>query len=327
MNILITGGAGFIGSHVGKRMTELGHDIVVLDDFNDFYSPEIKRANLAERVPAATVVEGDIRDKAAVEEAFAKGIDAVIHLAARAGVRPSIIDPELYISTNIQGTFNLLDASRRHGVKSFLFASSSSVYGMNTKVPFAEDDLIQSTISPYAMTKLAGEQMCSNYSHLYGIRCICLRFFTVYGPGQRPDLAIRKFTELILNDQPVEMYGDGSTERDYTYIDDIVNGVAGALHYRGNPFEIFNLGEAQTTKLRDLIKAIGNALGKKPEIMSLAEQPGDVPRTYADITKARNLIGYNPATKIEVGIPEFVSWYLRSITASTTEEAHGSGMC
>lgn len=312
MNILITGGAGFIGSHVGRRMTELGHHIIVLDDFNDYYKPEIKRDNLAERLPDATVVAGDIRDKAAVEASFEKGVDAVIHLAARAGVRPSIIDPELYISTNIQGTFNLLDATRRHGVKTFLFASSSSVYGMNTKVPFAENDLIQSTISPYAMTKLAGEQMCSNFSHLNVIRCIRLRFFTVYGPSQRPDLAIRKFTDLILNDQPVEMYGDGSSERDYTYIDDIVDGVVGALHYKDKAFDIFNLGESQTTTLHDLISAIGNAMGKIPRIKRLPDQPGDVPRTFADIYKARELLGYNPQTKIADGIPRFVDWYLHN---------------
>lgn len=310
MNILITGGAGFIGSHVGKALAAQGHRIVVLDDFNDYYDPAIKRANLVERLPEALLVEGDIRNKTVVEQTFSHGIDTVIHLAARAGVRPSISDPELYISTNIQGTYHLLDAAHRHGVKTFIFASSSSVYGVNQKVPFAEDDLIQATISPYAMTKLAGEQMCSNFSHLYGMRCVCLRFFTVYGPGQRPDLAIRKFTESILHDKPVEMYGDGSTERDYTYIDDIVQGVVAALHYQGPIFEIFNLGESQTTKLRDLIAEIGKAMGKQPAIRRLPDQPGDVPRTYANISKARELLGYNPQTKIAEGIPKFVEWYL-----------------
>jgi len=310
MNIIITGGAGFIGSHVGKALVAEGHHIIVLDDFNDYYDPSIKRANLKERLPNAVLVEGDIRNKEVVEESFRQEVDAVVHLAARAGVRPSINDPELYISTNIQGTYNLLDAAHRHGVKTFVFASSSSVYGLNSKVPFAEDDLIQATISPYAMTKLAGEQMCSNFSHLYDMRCVCLRFFTVYGPGQRPDLAIHKFTAKIAAGEPVEMYGDGSTERDYTYIDDIVEGVVAALHYRGKLFDIFNLGESQTTNLRDLIAEIGRALDKEPQIIPRPDQPGDVPRTYADITKARNLLGYNPQTKIAQGIPKFVEWYL-----------------
>lgn len=316
MNILITGGAGFIGSHVGKSLTAQNHRIIIIDDFNDYYDPSIKRNNIAENVPNSILVEGDIRDKAAVEEAFTHGIDAVIHLAARAGVRPSISDPELYISTNIQGTFHLLDAARRHGVKNFVFASSSSVYGVNPKVPFSEEDLIEATISPYAMTKMAGEQMCSNFSYLYGIRCICLRFFTVYGPGQRPDLAIHKFTNLIHHGKPLDMYGDGSTERDYTYIDDIVQGVIAALNYKDKPFDIFNLGESQTTKLCDLITEIGKALGKEPVINRLPDQPGDVPRTYADISKARELLGYQPTTKISTGIPKFVDWYLSSRTGS-----------
>ncbi len=310
MNLLITGGAGFIGSHVGRRLSSEGHRIIILDDFNDYYDPSIKRANVARHLPDATVIEGDIRDKAAVERSLAGGIDAIIHLAARAGVRPSIGDPELYISTNIQGTFNLLEGARLHGVRHFVFGSSSSVYGVNEKVPFAEDDLIQSTISPYAMTKLAGEQMCSNFSHLYGIRCTCLRFFTVYGPGQRPDLAIHKFTDLIHRGEPIEMYGDGTTERDYTYIDDIVDGVCAALHYEDKPFDIFNLGESETTTLKSLISEIGGALGKEPVIRQLPDQPGDVPRTYADISKARGILGYRPRTKIPEGIPKFVEWYL-----------------
>lgn len=310
MNILITGGAGFIGSHVGKALTAEGHRIVVLDDFNDYYDPAIKRNNLAEKLPDAVLVEGDIRDKKTVEKAFSYDLDAVIHLAARAGVRPSISDPELYISTNIQGTYNLLEAAKHNKLSRFVFASSSSVYGVNPKVPFAESDLIQSTISPYAMTKLAGEQMCSNFSHLYGMRCVCLRFFTVYGPGQRPDLAIHKFTDLIHHGKPIDMYGDGSTERDYTYIDDIVQGVVSALHYEGPLFDIFNLGESQTTKLRDLIAEIGKALGKEPIIRNMPDQPGDVPRTFADVSKAKKLLRYTPQVKIPQGIPKFVEWYL-----------------
>ena len=309
MNILITGGAGFIGSHVGHHLASEGHRIIVLDDFNDYYDPAIKRDNVRERLPGATVVEGDIRDKAAVRAAFAEKPAAVIHLAARAGVRPSIQDPELYLSTNLNGTFNILEAARQHGVQDIVFASSSSVYGVNPKVPFAEDDLLQSTISPYAMTKLAGEQMCSNFSHLYGMRTICLHFFTVYGPGQRPDLAIHKFTRWIHEGRPVDRYGDGGTERDYTYIDDIVQGVAAAFRYTDRAFDIFNLGESQTTKLRDLIATIEQALGKQAVINRMPEQPGDVPRTFADIGKARRLLGYDPQVKIKDGIPRFVRWF------------------
>lgn len=310
MKILITGGAGFIGSHVAGALASQGHEIHVLDDFNDFYSAEIKERNLTTRVPDAVVTRGDLRDKEAVERAFAPGIDVVIHLAARAGVRPSIQDPELYISTNISGTYHVLDAARRHDIGRFVFASSSSVYGVNRKVPFAEGDLIQSTISPYAMTKLAGEQMCSNFSHLFGMRIVCLRFFTVYGPSQRPDLAIHKFTDLIMKGDEVPMFGDGSTERDYTYIDDIVQGVLAAMDYDKKRFDIFNLGESQTTRLIDLIAEIGKALGKSPKIRQMGEQPGDVPRTYADISKARELLGYHPTTQIPSGIPKFVEWYL-----------------
>lgn len=311
MKILITGGAGFIGSHVGRQLVADGHEVVVLDDINDYYDPAIKRGNLAERLPGATLIEGDIRDKEVVRRAFDAGpIGAVIHLAARAGVRPSLKDPELYLSTNINGTYNMLEAARQNGVKKFLFASSSSVYGVNPKVPFAEDDLLQRTISPYAMTKLAGEHLCSNFSHLHGIQTICLRFFTVYGPGQRPDLAIHKFTRWINEGRPVEMYGDGDTERDYTYVDDIVQGVLGAFHYEDAAFDIFNLGESQTTKLRDLIAAIESSLGKKAIITRMPEQPGDVPRTFADISKARRLLNYQPTTKIKDGIPKFVDWFL-----------------
>jgi UDP-glucuronate 4-epimerase len=317
MNILITGAAGFIGSHVGHALTAEGHRIIVLDDFNDYYDTTIKHANVRELLPDAVIIEGDIRNKKDIARAFDAGVEAVIHLAARAGVRPSIAEPELYLSTNLNGTYNILEACRENGVSRFVFASSSSVYGVNKKVPFAEDDLIQSTISPYAMTKLAGEQMCSNFCHLYGIRTTCLRFFTVYGPRQRPDLAIRKFTELIHSGLPIEMYGDGSTERDYTYIDDIVQGVVAAFHYDGKPFDIFNLGESQTTTLNDLISEIGRALGREPLIRRLPDQPGDVPRTFADITKARKLLGYSPTTKIAEGIPKFVDWYLKSIASQS----------
>lgn len=311
MHILLTGGAGFIGSHVGQRLLRDGHEVTVIDDFNDFYDPAIKFENLAERLPDARVIRADIRDPEAVSRAFSdKPVDAVIHLAARAGVRPSIKDPELYIGTNIHGTYNLLEAAKKHRVGKVVFGSSSSVYGVNEKVPFSEDDLIQSTISPYAMTKLAGEQLCSNYSHLYGLPCTCLRFFTVYGPGQRPDLAIHKFTESIHLNRPIQMFGDGSTERDYTYVDDIVDGVVAALGYQDKDFDIFNLGESQTTTLKRLIELISKALDKEPIVEQQEEQPGDVPRTFADISKAMRLLGYRPTTQVEQGIPKFVDWYL-----------------
>jgi len=255
------------------------------------------------------VERGDLRDIPFVESVFEKGnFDCVIHLAARAGVRPSLADPRLYVSTNVDGTLNLLEACRTHGIKRFVFASSSSVYGVNEKVPFSESDLIQRTISPYAATKLMGEQLCSNYSNLYGIRCVCLRFFTVYGPRQRPDLAIAKFTRRILDGQPIDQYGDGSTARDYTYIDDIISGVLAAARYEGADFDIFNLGESETHTLEKLIRIIEDTVGKKAEIRHLPDQPGDVPRTFADVSKARELLGYRPSTSLEAGIRRYVSW-------------------
>lgn len=311
MNILVTGGAGFIGSHICRRVLADGHAVSVIDDFNDYYDPAIKRANVAAFAGAVRVFEGDIRDRASVEKLFSDGkFDVVIHIAARAGVRPSVLDPQLYIDTNITGTHHLLEASRRHGVGKFLFASSSSVYGLAKKVPFSEDLPLPQTLSPYAATKLAGEHLCGNYAHLFGLKVVCLRFFTVYGPGQRPDLAIHKFTDAIHRGKPIPQYGDGSTRRDYTYVDDIVQGVMGTLEYNGAPFDIFNLGENQTITLTDLILEIEKALGKKAVIERLPEQQGDMPLTSADITKARSLLGYDPQTKIAEGIPKFVEWYL-----------------
>lgn len=310
MKILITGGAGFIGSHLVKALLKEGHEIVVIDDFNDYYDPAIKRANLEAVASEITLVEGDIRDEALIESLFStENLDAVIHLAARAGVRPSIQDPKLYFNTNINGTFNLLDACRHNGVKDFIFASSSSVYGINKKVPFAETDPITRTISPYAATKLAGEQICSNYSHLFGIRCMCLRFFTVYGPSQRPDLAISKFTDRILKGEPIQQYGDGSSARDYTYVEDIVEGVVSALNYRKSKFEIFNLGGSATTKLHELISMVEAACGKSAIIEQLPDQAGDVPATYADVSKAQELLDYSPQTPIAEGIVKYVEWY------------------
>jgi UDP-glucuronate 4-epimerase len=312
MHYLITGGAGFIGSHLSERMLKEGHQVTIIDDFNIYYDPEIKRQNIANIRDKITLVEGDIRDALLVERTFAKGkFDQVIHIAARAGVRPSIKDPKLYFTTNIDGTFNLLDACRYHQVGRFTFASSSSVYGVNKKVPFSELDALERTISPYAATKLAGEQICSNYAHLFGIHCQCLRFFTVYGPRQRPDLAISKFTKQILAGEPIEQYGDGSTARDYTYIDDIVNGIVAAAKYDETSFEIFNLGGSATTTLSELICLIEQATGKKAIIKQLPDQPGDVPLTYADISKAKALLGYESQTPIAEGITKYVEWFSR----------------
>jgi UDP-glucuronate 4-epimerase len=315
MRVLITGGAGFIGSHTTERLLAAGHSVTTLDNFNDYYDPAIKRENIRAIRDQITLVEGDLREKEDVERAYAAApVDAVIHLAARAGVRPSIDQPELYIDTNIKGTFNMLEAAKRHGVKRFVFASSSSVYGVNKKVPFAEVDPILQTISPYAMTKMAGEQMCSNYSALYDIRTVCLRFFTVYGPRQRPDLAISKFTRLIHEDKPIDRYGDGSTKRDYTFISDIVDGILGSLDYTAKEdapkCDIFNLGGSQTVTLNEMIAAIEKALGKEAQINAMPEQPGDVPLTSADVTKASTLLNFKPTTHIDTGIPEFVQWWL-----------------
>jgi UDP-glucuronate 4-epimerase len=281
----------------------------VIDDFNDFYDPAIKRKNIAGIRTRITLVEGDIRDAALVDSIFAQHQFAkVFHLAARAGVRPSIADPRLYISTNIDGTLNLLEGCRKTGVKHFVFASSSSVYGVNKKVPFAEDDLIQRTISPYAASKLAGEQLCSNYSHLYGIRCICLRFFTVYGPRQRPDLAISKFTRNIMAGIPIDQYGDGSTARDYTYIDDIIHGVMAAGRYTATDFEIINLGGSATNTLKQLIDTLEELIGTKARVNQLPEQAGDVPLTYADVSKAKKLLGYSPSSPLRQGIAHYLEW-------------------
>lgn len=315
MKVLVTGGAGFIGSHTVERLLAQDHQAGILDSFNDYYDPAIKRENIRAIRGRITLHEGDLCDAAFIEQAFAiGGYDAVIHLAGRAGVRPSIEAPELYIDTNIKGTFHLLEACRRHGISRFVFASSSSVYGVNKKVPFAETDPILQTISPYAMTKMAGEQMCSNYSALHGIRTVCLRFFTVYGPRQRPDLAISKFTRLIHEDRPIDRYGKGDTARDYTYIDDIVDGIMGALDWSANPdapkCDIFNLGGSQTVKLNEMIEVIESALGKKAVINEMPEQPGDVPLTSADVSKATKLLNFKPTTHIDTGIPKFVEWWL-----------------
>ncbi len=312
MKVLVTGGAGFIGSHTVERLLRDGAtEVCILDSFNDYYNPGIKRANIAALAGKVKVCESDLTDAAAIRDLFAsEKPDAVIHLAARAGVRPSIQQPELYIDTNIKGTFNLLENARITGCKHFVFASSSSVYGVNKKVPFSEEDPILQTISPYAMTKMAGEQMCSNYSHLYGIKTVCLRFFTVYGPRQRPDLAISKFSRLIEDGLPIDKYGEGHTARDYTFISDIVDGIIGALNYRSGPIcDIFNLGGSQTVTLNNLISTIEAAVGKKAIINQLPEQPGDVPLTSADVSKAANHLNFKPTTTIAQGVPRYVEWF------------------
>ena len=311
--ILVTGGAGFIGSHVVRVLLAEGHEVIVIDDFNNFYDPAIKRSNVASFCGSAEVAEIDLRDWEPVRELFARvRPDAVIHLAARAGVRPSILDPKLYIDTNISGTYHVLEAARMVDCRKILFASSSSVYGLSKTVPFREDQALLQTLSPYAATKIAGEQLCGNYVNLHGMSIACLRFFTVYGPGQRPDLAIHSFTRAIDQGLPIKQFGDGSTRRDYTYVDDIVQGVLGALLYveQNAPlFEIFNLGENETTTLVELISSIENALGKKAVIELYPEQKGDMPLTAADITKARTMLDYSPHTPTREGIPKFVAWY------------------
>jgi len=312
-NILVTGGAGFIGSHLVDRLIAEGDwRVTVIDDLNDFYSPEIKRSNIAAHLgnPDFKFVERDIRVADELKVVFDEdNFDVIVHLAARAGVRPSLKEPKLYVETNINGTVNLLELAREFGVGQFVFGSSSSVYGINSKVPFSEDDKIFQPISPYAATKAAGELLCHTYSHLYDIRTVCLRFFTVYGARQRPDLAIHKFTKLITEGQPIQVFGDGSSRRDYTYIDDIIQGVRASIDYDGSMHEVFNLGESETTELSRLIDLIENAVGNKAIIDRQPIQPGDVPVTFADISKARRLLNYDPHTKIETGIPNFVAWY------------------
>jgi UDP-glucuronate 4-epimerase len=242
--------------------------------------------------------------------------DCIVHLAARAGVRPSISQPQLYAETNINGTLNLLELARKHGIKQFVFGSSSSVYGINTTVPFSEDDPIRQPISPYAASKAAGELLCHTYSHLYGIRCVCLRFFTVYGARQRPDLAIHKFARLISERKPIPVFGDGTTRRDYTFVDDIIAGVRASIDYTASEYEVFNLGESRTVELRELIALLEKELDLKAVIDHEPLQPGDVPQTYADVTKARRLLGYNPQTQIEDGIHRFVEWFRQAASRS-----------
>ena len=312
-NILVTGGAGFIGSHLVERLlAEKIWRVSVVDDFNDFYAPELKRANVGPHLTDENyqLFEANISDAEFLRGIFEENeFDVIVHLAARAGVRPSLLQPKLYAETNVNGTLNLLELAKDFNVKQFIFGSSSSVYGNNKKIPFSEDDKIFQPISPYAATKAAGELLCHTYSHLYDIRTLCLRFFTVYGARQRPDLAIRKFSQLIADDKPIQVFGDGTTRRDYTFIDDIIQGVRAAIGYDNSIHEVINLGESQTVELRQLVALLEENLGKKAVIDHQPMQPGDVPQTFADITKARELLNYNPQTKIDEGIKKFVEWF------------------
>lgn len=319
-NILVTGGAGFIGSHlVNKLLSEGVWAVTAVDNFDPFYPVEFKRANIDGHLqdPNYRLYESDIRSFDELQKVFAENrFDCVVHLAAKAGVLPSLENPLGYAETNINGTMNLLKLSAESGVEQFVFGSSSSVYGMNCKVPFSEEDRVTKPISPYAATKAAGELLCHTFSHLYGIRTVCLRFFTVYGARQRPDLAIRKFANLISEGKPIPVFGDGSTRRDYTYIDDIISGVRAAIDYDGSLHEIFNLGESQTVELSRLIQLLEINLDMKAVIDRQPMQPGDVPQTFADITKAKELLGYDPQTKIEEGIRKFIEWFVNSSNGS-----------
>jgi UDP-glucuronate 4-epimerase len=314
--VLVTGGAGFIGSHLVEALLAEGREVVVLDSFDDFYLPAVKRNNLE---PLAgrqgfTLVEGDIRDEATVESLFASHrIGVVVHLAACAGVRPSIEQPVLYSDVNVTGTAMLLEACRRHGIGKFIFGSSSSVYGNSTKVPFSEKDDVEMPISPYAATKRAAELLCATYHALYRLNVFCLRFFTVYGPRQRPEMAIHKFTRLIDRGLPVPRFGDGSSQRDYTYVTDIVTGVRRAIE-RVQGYEVINLGGSRTTRLGDLIALLEKRLGKTATVEGEPDQPGDVQATWADVGKAQRLLGYDPQVTVEVGVAKFIEWYRRPET-------------
>jgi len=359
MNVLVTGGAGFIGSHIVERLLAEGHVVDVVDNFDPFYAPAIKEKNLEEvlrsdgaasrprsdsptvqpstetpsdRAPSAPPSDrptvphsghrptdataallrlhrGDIRDATFLAALPADaGRDAIIHVAAKAGVRPSIADPVAYQQVNVEGTQNLLEFARTRGIRQFVFASSSSVYGVNPRVPWSEEDAVLQPISPYASTKVSGELLGHVYAHLFGIRFVALRFFTVYGPRQRPDLAIHKFARLMLAGQPIPFFGDGSTRRDYTYVDDTVSGVIAALHYTATPYEIINLGNNQTVSLAELVAALETAFGKRAVLDRQPEQAGDVPQTWADISKAKRLLGYEPRTSLSVGLTRFADW-------------------
>ena len=307
---LVTGGAGFVGSHLVDRLLADGWHVTVLDNFDPFYDVALKRENLRPhaRTPAFRLVTGDLRDAAAMRRDLDGAYDVVFHLAAKAGVRPSIEDPIAYQEVNVRGTHQLLELCREWGIRQFVFASSSSVYGVNPDVPWREEDAVLRPISPYASTKVSGELLGHVYSHLFGIRFLALRFFTVYGPRQRPDLAIHKFTRLMRAGRPIPLFGDGGTSRDYTYVDDIVSGVMAAATWDGSPYEVINLGNEHTVTLLDLVRSLEETLGLKARIEWQPEQAGDVPRTWASIQKARTLLGYDPTTNLGEGLERFAVW-------------------
>lgn len=315
MRVLVTGGAGFIGSHLCERLVAGGAEVVAVDNFDPFYDPAAKRRNLEglQESPRFRLLEHDIADARAVDEALGPAeVDVVVHLAALAGVRPSLERPLDYLRTNVEGTGAMLELARRRGVRAFVFGSSSSVYGDSAPVPFTETDPVAHPISPYAASKRSGELICHTYAHLYGLATVCLRFFTVYGPRQRPDLAIRKFARLMAAGEEIPVFGDGTTERDYTYVDDIVQGIEGAIRYslaHPGAFEVFNLGESRTVTLAELVDLLAAELGVEPRIRRLPPQPGDVRRTFARVEKARSLIGYAPSVPIEEGIRRFADWF------------------
>jgi UDP-glucuronate 4-epimerase len=325
MNILLTGGAGFIGSHVLESLLHDGASVTVLDNFDPFYSRASKESNIAKvrTHPGLRFVEADIRDPAALH-GIAGAYDAIVHLAAKAGVRPSIADPVAYQQTNIGGTLNLLEFARTWHIRQFIFASSSSVYGTNPHTPWSEDDNVLLPISPYASTKVSAELLGHVYSHLHGIRFIALRFFTVYGPRQRPDLAIRKFSEAVIAGRPIPIFGDGSTRRDYTYIDDIVAGIRNAIAYRASQYEVINLGNSQPVSLNEMVRTIEAEVAKQAILDYCAEQPGDVPQTYADVRKASRLLGWHPHTSFQSGISQFISW-LMTLTANRLVPSPSAG--
>jgi UDP-glucuronate 4-epimerase len=310
MHVLVTGGAGFIGSHLVDSLLADGHHVTVLDSFDPFYDRSVKEANIESHRQCATwrLVEANLRDVSRLRQTLVGDYDCIVHLAARAGVRPSIADPIGYQQVNVEGTHNVLEFARERGIKQFVFASSSSVYGINPRVPWSEDDHVLQPISPYASTKVSGELLGHVYSELFGIRFIALRFFTVYGPRQRPDLAIHKFARMMLHGEPIPVFGDGNSRRDYTYIDDIVSGVRAAIEYDATPFEVINLGNNQTVSLLDMIQGLQLALSRKAELQWLPPQPGDVPQTWANIEKAQALLGYSPSTAYLDGARRFAGW-------------------
>lgn len=307
---LVTGGAGFIGSHLTESLLADGWNVTVVDNFDPFYSPASKRRNLAKVVdhPNFRLVERSLHEPDLAESLGRESYSAIVHLAALAGVRPSIDRPDAYLRANVDGTLAVLELARRQGIEKFVLASSSSVYGVNPRVPWSESDHDLMPISPYAVTKLSCEALVRVYSHLYGIRAVSLRFFTVYGPRQRPDLAIHKFAKQMLQGQPIPFYGDGSTRRDYTFVSDTVKGIRAAMTYTGAAYDVFNLGNDRVVSLAELVSALEVATGTKAILDRQPTQPGDVPATWADISHARNLLGYDPSTPLADGVAEFVAW-------------------